>query len=185
MPIEQMPRELFPDAGLRGAKVLLRPFTRADITPQYLAWLQDPRVVRFSNQRFRRHDPDTARAYFASFEGTDDLFLSVRHLEHDRAIGTMTAYVACPHETADVGILIGDTAIWDQHLGQDAWDTLVNWLLGEARMRKVTAGAMAANRGMVRVMEQSGMRHESTRHAQEILEGQPQDIVYYARFRSA
>lgn len=185
MPLEKAPRELFPVEGLRGAKVVLRRFTRADLTPRYLGWLRDPQVVRFSNQRFRRHDLETARAYLAAFEGSDDLFLSIHHIDLDRAIGTMTAYVAPQHGTADIGILIGDTAVWGQRLGQDAWDTLVNWLVGEAKLRKVTAGAMAANRGMARVMEQSGMRLEATRRAQEILDGTPQDIVYYARFRSS
>lgn len=185
MPLEHSPRELFPQTGLRGAKVLLRPFARTDITEQYLAWLRDPRVVRFSNQRLRRHDADTSLAYLASFEGTDNLFLSVRLLDDDRAIGTMTAYVARSHETADIGILIGDPAVWRQGLGLDAWGTLLDWLLQAAKLRKLTAGAVAANHGMVSVMAKSGMHHEATRRAQEIVEGQAQDIVYYARFRAA
>lgn len=184
MPLERSPRELFPPAGLRGARVLLRPFGPQDITPQYLGWLRDPCVVRYSNQRFRRHDEETARAYLASFEGTDNLFLCICLAEGRSVVGTMTAYVARPHETADIGILIGDPAVWRQGLGLDAWSTLQDWLLAKAGIRKTTAGAVAANRGMVSIMARSGMEHEATRRAQEIVDDKAEDIVYYARFRT-
>jgi len=185
MPLECSPRELFPVDGVHGAKVLLLPFVQWDITDLYLSWLNDPLVVRFSNQRFCKHDVASSLAYLASFDGTDNLFLSVRRADAGVAIGTLTAYVARHHGTADVGILIGDTTVWGQGLGQDAWDTILNWLLQRANVRKITAGTLACNHGMVSVMKRSGMHYEATRRAQEIVDGQAEDIVYYAKFRAA
>lgn len=182
--LDASPRELFPAVGLYGTKVVLRLFDESDITTQYLGWLHDPRVTRFSNQRFRQHSIDSARAYLGSFVGTDNLFLSIRSHDGQRALGTMTAYVARPHRTVDVGILVGETEFWGRGVGQDAWSTLVNWLLEVALIRKVTAGAVAANIGMVKVMTRSAMTLEATRRAQEIVEGRAEDLVYYARFRS-
>jgi len=167
---------------LRGQRVLLRPFTAADVTDTYVAWLNDPLVVRFSNQRFSNHDRESCLRYLRSFADTDNLFISIDRLNDLRAIGTMTAYVARPHGTADVGILIGDTSVWGQGFGQDAWDTLAQWLLGARGIRKLTAGALACNAPMIRLMEQSGMKREATRKEQELLDGVPQDIVHYARF---
>lgn len=183
MPLERSPRELFPKDGLRGGRVLLLPFVAADITNRYIAWLSDPTVVRFSNQRLRTHDAASSQAYLASFNGTDNLFLSVRLADSGIAIGTLTAYVDRHHETADVGILIGDTTVWGQGLGQDAWNSLLDWLQQEAGIRKITAGALACNKGMVTLMERSGMHCEALRKAQEIVEGVTEDIVWYARFR--
>lgn len=185
MPLDRSPRDLFPVAGVCGTKVLLLPFTQSDIVDQYIGWLNDPLVVRFSNQRFRRHDEASCRSYLASFEGTDNLFLSVRRAHDAVAIGTLTAYVARNHETADVGILIGDTTVWGQGFGQDAWDTILNWLLQSAGVRKITAGTLVCNGSMIKLFERSGMHWEATRRAQEIVDGQVEDIVYYARFRAA
>lgn len=183
MPLERSPRLAFPATGLAAEHVLLAAFTEADITDEYVGWLNDPAVVRYSNQRFRRHDAQTCRTYLGSFAGTDNLFLSVRELAGSRTVGTMTAYVSAPHETADVGILIGNRSVWGRGVGQEAWDRLLDWLLHEAGIRKVTAGAVADNLGMVRLMERSGMHHEATRRRQEIVENRPRDLVYYARFR--
>jgi RimJ/RimL family protein N-acetyltransferase len=183
MTLDHSPRALFPQAGLSGAKVRLCRFGEADITAEYLSWLQDPDVVRFSNQRFRRHDEQSSRNYLASFADSGDLFLSVRNLENGHAIGTMTAFVSMPHKTADMGILIGDRGVWARGMGRDAWTLLLEWLLQHARIRKVTAGCAAGNVGMVRLMEHAGMHHEATLRQQEIIDGRPHDLVYYARFR--
>lgn len=169
---------------LRGGRVLLMPFSPSDITPEYIGWLNDPRVVRFSNQRFRRHTAQSASEYLATFASGPSLFLSVRLAATGAPVGTMTAYVSTHHGTVDCGILIGDPSVWGQGLGQDAWNTLTDWLMARPDIRKLTAGCLAPNLGMVRLMERSGMHLEGTRRAQEIFEGQPENVLLYARFRS-
>lgn len=185
MPLEPTPAELFPADGLAGPRVRLRRFLGADITPRYLGWLHDGEALRFSNQRFRRHDEQSARAYLDSFAGSPNLFLTICDSASGVALGTMTAYASVPHETVDVGILLGERERWGQGLGSEAWCLLVEWLLGAARVRKLTAGCALGNRGMLRLMEAAGMRLEATRRAQEIIDGEPHDLVYYARFRDA
>jgi len=170
---------------LRGDKVLLCPFVTSDIDDSYISWLNDPDVVRFSNQRFLVHDRDSCLRYLASFKGTQNLFMSVRRLSDNGLLGTLTAYVSCHHGTVDVGILIGDKSVWGLGYGQDAWNTLTNWLLGRGDIRKLTAGTLACNYGMIKLMERSGMALEAVRKAQEILDGRPADILYYAKFNAA
>jgi RimJ/RimL family protein N-acetyltransferase len=167
---------------LIGDRVHLTTFTEDDITSDYLGWLNDPVVTRFSNQRFHTHSAESCRSYLRSFTGTSNLFLSVRRIEDDKPIGTMTAYVSPNHGTADLGILIGDRSVWGQGYGQDAWDTLCSHLMVYPRMRKLTCGTLASNEGMIRVAERSGMELECRRRAQELLEGEPIDIFYFARF---
>ncbi len=167
---------------LKGEKVLLRSFTASDINEEYIGWLNDKDVVQFSNQRFLRHDRDSCSRYLASFEGTDNLFTSVRRLSDDSPVGTMTAYVSSHHGTVDVGILIGDKSVWGMGYGQDAWNTLTNWLLKRDDIRKLTAGTLACNYGMIKLMERSGMHQEATRREQEIINAQAVDILYYAKF---
>ena len=167
---------------LSGQRVMLRPFTQAEITEQYIRWLNDPIVLKFSNQRFVFHDRASCLRYLESFAGTDNLFLSVFRLENNKPIGTLTAYISRHHGTADVGIMIGDRTVWGRGYGQDAWNTLTNWLIAEARIRKLTGGTVACNRAMVKLMERSGMKLEAVRKAQEIIEGQPQDLLYFAKF---
>ena len=169
------------EVHLTGSKVRLDSFTATDLSSTYVGWLNDPQVVRLSNQRFLTHSTESCRAYLAAFEGSANLFLSVKTLD-GRAIGTMTVFRSVPHGTADVGIMIGERSCWGGGYGQDAWDTLLGWLLVQPGIRKVTAGTLACNVAMVRLMERSGMTLEGVRREQELVEGVPQDIVLYARF---
>lgn len=170
---------------LRSERLMVRPFRPTDITPEYLGWLNDPVVTRFSNQRFRRHDRASAEAFLAGFAGQPSRFLSVRLLADNRAIGTMTAHISPHHGTADMGILLGARDVWGRGYGLECWSLLMGWLIGEAGIRKVTAGTTSVNHGMIQIMERSGMQHEATRRAQELIEGAPVDILYYARFGDA
>jgi len=167
---------------LQGNKVLLKRFVQSDIGKTYISWLNDPDVVRFSNQRFLEHDFESCLRYLASFDGTKNLFINVRNLSDERSLGTMTAYVSSHHGTADVGIMIGDKSAWGLGYGQDAWNTLTDWLLEQNGTRKITAGTLACNTGMIKLMERSGMHHEATRKAQEVINSEAVDILYYARF---
>lgn len=170
---------------LASARLVLAPFTAIDISPSYIGWLNDPEVVRYSNQRFRRHDLQSSEAYLRSFEGGPNQFWSIRMAVDGGMIGTMTAYIAPPHGTADIGLLIGKRGVWGQGYGLEAWQRLMDHLFDEHALRKVTAGAAAGNVGMVRIMERAGMQHEATRRQQEIIDGELQDIVYFAKFTAA
>ena len=165
---------------LRGERVVLRPFSQSDINASYLAWLNDPITMQYSNQRFYRHDFASATRYLASFEGSDSLFIAIDDQFH-RRLGTMTAYVSTQHGTADLGILIGERKVWSQGLGLDAWRTLMERLF-ERGIRKVTGGTLDCNLAMLAIFRKLGMQLEGRRKRQEIVDGKEQDILLYARF---
>jgi RimJ/RimL family protein N-acetyltransferase len=140
--------------------------------------------VRYSNQRFIRHTRESCERYLAGFDGSPNLYVSLRwvHGGAERAVGTLTAYRALHHGTADVGILLGERAAWGRGLGLEAWQLFTDWLLATPGMRKLTAGTLECNLAMIAVAERSGMHCEGRRRAQEIVEGEPFDIVHFARF---
>ena len=169
---------------LSGNKVSLQRFDEACITPEYLSWLNDPKVVCYSSQRFREHTDQTSRTYLATFNNSPNLFLAIRMRDSLQMVGTMTAYVAEVHGTADIGLMIGDRAQWGKGIGLDAWQTLINYLLTVRKVRKVTGGTLRCNVGMIRIMERSGMQMEAVRVQQQMVEGEAQDELYYAKFRN-
>jgi RimJ/RimL family protein N-acetyltransferase len=181
---KKSPRSLFPEMGLRGSKTLLTVFKSSDITDLYLSWLNDPIIVRYSNQRFINHNESNSRFYLDSFEGTDNLFLLIQDLDELKAIGTLTIYTSMIHETSDIGILIGEKTKWGNGYGLDAWQTTCNWLISTCNMRKITGGTLSGNEGMRRIFKKSGMHEDGKRLKQEIVDKTEMDIVYYAKFRN-
>lgn len=163
-------------------RLRLRPFEAADINATYLAWLNDPQVTRFSNQRFCEHTVESCTAYLASFKGSSNSFLLVEQRQDRRPIGTATVYRNRHHGTADIGLMVGERSCWGQGYGRETWQAVLEALLAETGMRKVTGGTARPNQAMVQIMEQSGMDLEAVRARQELIDGQPVDLLYYARF---
>ncbi len=154
----------------------------SDITPTHLGWLHDAEVVRYSNQRFVQHTLQSCQAYLHGFEGSPNHYLSVRLADGDRAIGTLTAYVNPRHGTADIGILMGQRSAWGQGLGLEAFGLLADWLALQPGMRKLSCGTLSCNTAMLKIAQRAGFTREAVRHAQELVDGVPTDIVYFARF---
>ena len=163
---------------ISGTLVELRTFTPDNLTETYLGWLCDPRLMRFSNQRFRTHNMNSCRVYYESFAKTDNLFIAIYHKR--TFIGTMTAYRSAAHGTADIGLLIG-AEMQGKGLGKDAWATLMSHLLATGT-RKVTGGTLRCNTAMVRIMEHCGMKADGVRIEQELVNGVPHDMLHFAKF---
>ena len=113
--------------------------------PAYIGWLNDPQANYYSNQRFIKHNALTNAALLAHFSGSDDLFVSIRDRFSENAIGTMTTYINPSHGAADMGLFIGCPLSWGKGYGQNAWNTLGNWLLNIIKIRDLTAGTVAKN----------------------------------------
>jgi RimJ/RimL family protein N-acetyltransferase len=175
-------KDLFP---IEGELVRLRVFTEENITDAYLSWLNDPVVVMYSNQRFRQHTQQTSLDYLHTFVGSESILLAVYLKDDEKYVGTMSVYFSSAHETADIGIMIGDKACWGKGVGGDAWSTILSLLLDTVKTRKVTGGTLRCNTGMTKIMVNSGMKPDGVRVEQELVDGQAQDIMHFAKFRGA
>jgi ribosomal-protein-alanine N-acetyltransferase len=171
---------------IETARLQITPFTADHLSDRYVAWLNDPQVVKFSEQRHRKHDIESCRAYWQSFAHSADFFSAIMCREDNLGhIGNVFVSVDRPNGTADIAILIGERSAWGRGYATEAWRAIVGELLDHQGMRKITGGCMAENSAMRRVMEASGMTHDYQRTAQFLLDGAPVDSVHYAKFAGA
>lgn len=174
-----MLKKIFP---LYGKKVYLELFSPENISEEYVGWLNNKEVMRFSNQRFKNHTFVTSLDYYNSFSGTDNIFLSINKNDNKKMIGTMTLYFSTNHGVADLGIMIGNKNMSSRGFGSDAWCSLVQALSTKKMVRKITAGTLKPNTPMIKLMNKSGMHLEATKCDQEIYQGRPVDVLYFAKF---
>jgi len=163
-----------------GGRVV--PFEERHLTARYVSWLNDPEVVRYSEQRHIRHTLKSCRAYFESFRTTANEFLAIEADDEQLGhIGNIAVAVDVPNAVGDVSILVGERRAWGTGLATKAWCIVIEELLA-GRVRKVTAGTMSANDRMLRLMQRSQMAIEGRRPRHFLLEGREVDLVYAARF---
>lgn len=168
---------------IETARLRIEPFGEGHLTERYVNWLNDPDVVRYSDQRFRRHTLKSCLGYWQSFAATPHFFWAVvakdRMLGH---IGNLSAYVDQYHGVADLGILIGERPAWRQGYGLEAWRAVCGYLFDSGVARKISAGCLAANLPMMSIMSRAGMVPDGVRIGHNLFEGRPMDIIHAAIF---
>jgi ribosomal-protein-alanine N-acetyltransferase len=165
---------------LETQRLRLTPFTEADVTDRYVGWLNDSDVVRYSEQRHRRHDRKSCAEYFESMR--NQYFCSIRLKGSDTHIGNISATVDSPNRTADLAILIGEKSAWGKGFGLEAWTAMMQYFLRRPAIRRVTGGCAANNAAMVAIMERAGMKHDFTRPRAFLIEGEEVDSVHYVAY---
>lgn len=164
------------------ARLRLEPFGDQHLSDTYVGWLNDPAVVRYSEQRHRQHTLETCRAFAESFADSADCLWAIAIADSAQHVGNIAAYIDGANGVADVSIMIGDRATWGHGIGLEAWKAVCDYLLRRPDIRKVTAGTMASNTGMLAIMRKAGMIDDGRRADHYLLDGRPVDLVYAALF---
>ena len=156
------------------------PFEERHLTDRYVAWLNDPEIVRYSEQRYHRHDRDSCRAYCEGMRRSGNYFSAIE-ADSNTHIGNISVAVDAANGLADISILL-DKQVWGVGYGLETWSAVMAALLHREGFRKVTGGAVASNRAMIKIMESAGMEPDGRRRAHYIIDGSAVDVVYYAAF---
>lgn len=165
------------------SRLKILPFKEEFLTQTYVAWLNDPEVVKHSEQRHRSHSLESCRQYFEFIQSSPHGFYAIVAKDPGTHIGNATVTVDLNNRVADISIMIGDRAFWGKRLGSEAFCALVDNLLNTGQFRKITAGTMAANIKMLKSIEKAGMKVECRRKDHYLLDGKPVDMVYAAKWQ--
>jgi RimJ/RimL family protein N-acetyltransferase len=164
-------------------RLVLRPLRKT--AQRNLAWLRDPEVVRFSEQRHRQHTLSTQMNYIGSFVGKSHLWC-INLAESGEYIGNLSASHDEPNNVSNIGILIGETKFWGKGYGKEAWKAACDWLLKKDEgggVRKLEAGCMKDNLAMVKIIRSAGFVQEGELLNHFLLDGAPVSALLFGRAR--
>lgn len=155
---------------LQTKRLTLVPFLAGMVENWHVAWLNDPEVVRYSEQRHRRHTIESQHTYLNEHTGFVWLIrlgpgqsIRIDEGRMSRGIwdmGTITAYLDGANLTANLGILIKKES-WGKGYGLEAWNAVLRWCK-EVGVKKVECGCWVDNEPMKILAERSGMNFEAT-----------------------
>lgn len=192
--------------SLTTSRLLLRPYYAGMVTDDHVKWLNDPEVVRYSEQRHKRHTLESCHAYVNEIATNPDSHIwsveakvgavveakagtvivgdgTAKTTEYYASIGTITAHVDRPNGVANVGILIGEKSFWGKGYGQESWLIVCNWLFDTQEVRKIEMGCHYENRAMRELALTCGMHLEAVRHDHFVVDGNPQHLLLYAKMK--
>ena len=145
-------------------------------------WLNDPEVVRYSEQRHKSHSLGSCRKYMESFNDTPNYYFAILLSEsYEKHIGNISVFVDVNNKIADISIMVGDRQYWGKGYGGEAFIGVVNFLK-ELKIRKITAGTIETNHAMIKIMKKARMAEDGRRIKHFVHQGKEVDIVYSSIF---
>ena len=133
------------DPVLRGSRITLRPMTHAD-APALMRWGEDADFAWFQWARNPGRWPDAASAqkWMDVFNDRGDCLFAIEH--EGRAIGQANYRDWHPKSrSAEVGIGIGEPALWSRGLGREALGLLLRHLVDDIGAHRVNLHVLAYN----------------------------------------
>ncbi|HEY7624641.1 MAG TPA: GNAT family protein [Candidatus Limnocylindria bacterium] len=131
--------------SLKGERVVLRPMSYDDI-PLLMQWGSDPDFRRYQwAQGPGRFEEQNARTWIERMSRPGESACWV--IEHEgRPIGFANYRDHHPKgRSAEIGIGIGETALWGKHIGRDALATLVRYLFEEMGLHRIGLSVVGFN----------------------------------------
>jgi [ribosomal protein S5]-alanine N-acetyltransferase len=149
-----------------GRRISLKKFSSVHVECQgYHNWLRDPEVIRTLNLPEYIRAPvsaDSIRHYCSQLMNSSNNFFFALHLnEQSEFIGTAKIGSVNKYSgTADLGIMIGRKDLWGHGYATEAIELLCGAAFKQLKIRRLTAGSMSNNPGMIRVFEKLGFKIE-------------------------
>ncbi len=164
-----------------GERLRLRATEREDL-PRYVAWLNDPEVIA-----------NLARSYPMSLASEERWFdhmlglppaeqvlaIEIRDGDGWKTIGTTSfMHVDTINRSAEIGIVIGEKAYWNQGYGRDTMRLMLEFGFCTLNLHRIFLKVYDRNVRGIKAYEHAGFKHEGRMRQAAFLDGSYHDVLF-------
>jgi len=150
---------------LAAGSIVLRDLTEADVTQDYVDWMNDPEVVQYMESRFEENTMASIRTFVRSCaKDPGTLLLGIFSADKGLHIGNIKlGPVNLHHRLGDIGLVIGRKDFWGQGVASTAIAAVRDYAFTTLGLIKVTAGCYEPNAASARAFVKVGFCIEASR----------------------
>ena len=151
-----------PDFEVQCDKCILRPLSENDVSQEYLNWLNDPEVNRFSRRRNEVLFLQDVLDYVNEANRSDKkLLMGIFVKKGLKHIGNvLLSEIDYYNGVCEISNLIGEKDYWGNGYAFDVDKYLIHHAFSKMKMRKILIGNISANRGATFLSSQLGFKLE-------------------------
>jgi RimJ/RimL family protein N-acetyltransferase len=167
------------EAHIGGDGIHLRGLRESDLDGGWYRWFNDPEVTYYENKGYVENTRELQAEYYRGIQGSDtDVILAITDTETGLHIGNVGLHnIEKIHQTAMLGIVIGEKAFWGKGYGRQAWRLITGYGFEQLGLRKITATVFAGNDRSLACALAAGYVIEGTQKAQMAKHGRRFDLT--------
>lgn len=157
-------------ASCRAGDLVLRQLKPSDVTQDYIDWMNVPEIVRFTEQKHRRHTRASVTEFASKIQKSGDYLFGVFH--DGRHLGNVgLGPIDWNHRRGEIGYIIGRREYWGKGVATAAVVAVAEFALGELGLEKLCAEVFEGNGASMRVLEKAGFTVEARLPGHVVLDG--------------
>ena len=143
----------------------------------YLGWLNDYEIVRYTDQRFVNHSLDDIKLFVEEKSNSkSDILFGI--FFDDKHIGNIKlGSIKWEHNRAELSYFIGNKNYWGQGIASSVIKKVINFGFRELNLKKINAGYYSSNLGSAKVLNNCGFLIEGIRKKDIIYEDKRIDLI--------
>lgn len=167
---------------IEGKKIYLRPVLESDDKKEYLRWLNNYKINRYSNRMSWPTTEGDLTRYLNDCGGKKNLLLAIVEKKGERHIGNiLLSSINWIARSGELSIMIGKEDAQGKGYGQEAWQLLARHAFEVLNLRRLEAGT--AHPAMESILKKQGWTHEGTLRQAMFLSGKYWDVKRFGILR--
>lgn len=166
---------------LETPQLILATLSHKHASGPYLAWMNDPEILRYTESRNRRFTTEDLEQFIAdNNKSEDNLLLGMFDRIDGAHAGNIKLGPIDRPNSGEIGLIVGDKRKWGKGFGREAISALSHYAFNEIGLAKTTAGCYLSNVGSIRAFLASGWIEEERRERVAEIDGKWESIVRLA-----
>lgn len=165
---------------LIGNQVYLRPLQMADVTDEYVSWMNDYEIVKYTESRFVAHTYQSIKDFVRKANTSDTHTFAIIAKDTEKHIGNIKlGGINEHHRFGDIGLIIGHEEYFGRGIGTECICLVTDFAFNTIRLHKVWCGIYENNISSIRAFEKAGWEKYATDLNKCLFEGSYINCLLY------
>lgn len=171
---------------LHGEKVRLQLIDQSFCTQQYVDWLNDPKINRYLESRWVKHDLQSVKSYIEQMQSDPKnyQFVIIEKASNQHIGNIKLGPIDFNNQRCEMGYFIGNQGFWGKGLASEAIQVACTIGFEELNIFTIIAAVAGQNIASIKVLEKNGfIRVGIYKDALKVNQNQRDDHVFYYKQR--
>jgi len=162
-------------------KIILKKISSKDISLDYIKWMNDPEVVQFTEQKYKKHTRKNIGLFLK--KTNEDTFSEIYGIFYEKVlIGTIKiGKINNIHKTAEISYIIGNKKFWNKGIATIVVKKICVYIFKKLKLKKIIAGTYSVAKSSQKILIKNNFKLEGVLKKQIFFKNKRIDLHFYGR----
>jgi len=170
---------------LYGTQIKLRPLVIDDVTDEYIKWMNDYEVVKYTESRFKQHTRESIMEFVNNANNKKTHTFAIIANDYNKHIGNIKiGNINWISRNGDIGLIIGRKEYYGRGIATEAIRLVTQYAFEQLNLNKVRCGIYAPNIGSIKAFQKAGWEIYLTKPKMYLFEDEYVDCLYLRKINN-